>query len=367
MTSDTPDRGLQWIFPAAALIALVLVFVLIHHFRGEEQASPLERGLLWLAKKQHDDGSWRGEEIAVLRPGPAMTAFVLYSMTRLPEKLRGDYSERMNRAARYLESQINADGIVGMTTEGPDYPNYATALTVLAFASLKPAGADASVARMVAYLKRAQLDETEGWTRAEPEYGGWAFGGPPQPKPNAHRLDISMTRFALEALSAAAVPADDPAWDRARKFLAECQNFGRGARDDGGFRFTTLRPSQNKAGEDGSYGSATADGLISLRAARGSKDRIDAAEAWIRSRFTADRCPGFAPDHPRPWADSLLGYWLASVGRLADASGKTAIARVLIVRQRQDGSWVNPSDLMLENEPILATTLAVLALSETTR
>lgn len=357
MRSDSRDRGLQWIFPASALIVLVLVFVLIHHFRGEERVSPLERGLLWLATKQHDDGSWHGEEIAVLRPGPAMTAFVLYSMTRLPEKLRGDYSERMKRAARYLESQINADGIVGMTPEGPDYPNYATSLTVLAFVALKPAGSDASVARMVAYLKRSQLDESEGWSRADSEYGGWAFGGSPQPKPNAHRLDISMTRFALEALSLANVPADDPVWAKARKFLETCQN------PDGGFIFTPLS-GQNKSGERVSYGTASADGLLSLQFAQGEAKRRDAASSWLEKNFTSQRCPGFPPDHPRPWAEGLLGYWLASASRVVFFSHFEEIVAGLKARQREEGSWVNPSDAMLENEPLLATTLAVLALSE---
>jgi hypothetical protein len=213
---------------------------------------------------------------------------------------------------------------------------------------------------MVDYLKRAQLDESEGWTPSDPEYGGWAFGGPPQPKPYAHRLDISMTRFALEALAAAKVPPDDPVWSKARKFVQACQN------GDGGFIFTPLA-DQNKAGERISYGSATADGVLCLRALGGPSDRIQLAENWIRTRFTAEKCPGFPPDHPRPWADSLLGYWLAASSRIADAPGKAWIIHVLAQRQRADGSWMNPSDAMLENEPLLATALAVLALTESSR
>ncbi len=351
MSAAEPSRGRQWIFPVVSLIAVFLMFVVIHLIRGDDPVPPLERGVQWLMARQHSDGAWRGEEIAVLRPGPAMTAFVLYAMTR---NVRARHSEQLNRAVRYLESQINAEGIVGMTADGPDYPNYATSLTVLSFVSLNKQD---SVPRLVDYLKRAQLDEGEGWSSADPEYGGWAFGGPPQPKPNAHRLDMSMTRFALEALAAAKVPPGDPAWSKARRFLATCQH------DDGGFVFTPLA-AQSKAGERRSYGTATADGLLSLRFAAGPKHRIEAAEAWIRSGFTAERCPGFPPDHPRPWADGLLGYWLAAASRLADAPGRARIAQVLHARQRADGSWSNPADLMLENEPLLATALAVLALAE---
>jgi len=351
------ESGLHWIFPLGTLIVLVLIFVALHFLRTPEPATPLDRALIWIASRQNDDGSWHGEEIAVLRPGPAMTAFVLYAMTRLPEPLRAQFGENIKRAVTYLEKCIDKDGMVGATSDGIDYPNYATSLTVLSFTALKKQD---SVDRMVDYLKRAQLDEGEGWTTSDPEYGGWAFGGPSQPKPNAHRLDISMTRFALEGLAAARVPAEDVAWSKARRFLEGCQN------KDGGFIFTPLT-EQSKAGERVSYGSATADGLLCLRAAGASKERIDAAEQWIRSRFTAEHCPGFAANAQRPWAAGLLGYWLAASARSADASQRDWIRTVLISRQRSDGSWVNSTDVMLENEPLLATTLGVLALSEVAR
>ena len=354
MTADASSSRAHFIMPVAGLAVVVVAFVAVHFFRGEKPASPLQRGVAWLAAQQQPDGSWRGKEIAVLRPGPAMTAFVLYAMTRSSQPR---YAESLDRAARYLESQINAEGIVGMTAEGPDYPNYATSLTVLSFVALKKQD---SVGRMVDYLRRAQLDEGEGWTTSDPEYGGWAFGGPPQPKPYAHRLDISMTRFALEALAAAAVLADDPVWSKARKFLQTCQQ------KDGGFIFTPLT-AQNKAGEGVSYGSATADGILSFGCAGGPNHAYEAAETWIRTNFTTERCPGFPPDHPRPWADGLFGYWLASASRIVDRTKVRDIVRVLTARQRPDGSWVSSSDLMLENEPLLATALAVLALTEANR
>jgi squalene cyclase len=320
---NATDRGRQWIFPAASLLVIVVILLVVNGLRGDTR-TPLQRGVDWIASKQHEDGAWRGEEIGVLRPGPAMTAFVLYAMA----PYRNVHPERVIKAARYLETQVTPEGSVGTS----DYPTYATSLTILAFAELKR-----DVSRLVDYLKRAQHAET----------GGWAFGGN-----TAHRLDISTTRYALEALAAANVAPDDPVWEKARRFLDRCQN------PDGGFRFTTVEGQDKNDGR--SYGSATADGLRSLRAAGGSKERIFAAESWIKTHFTAERCPGFPPDHPRNWADGLLGYWLAAVRPFAD---KEAIAKVLIPRQRSDGSWRNPVDLMLENEPLLATTLAVLALA----
>jgi squalene-hopene/tetraprenyl-beta-curcumene cyclase len=345
------------LIPVAGLVAVVLLFVGIHLFSNPTgHLSPLERGVLWLRYSQEKDGAWRGKEVAVLRPGPATTAFVLYALSRLPPPMVERYRDSLDQAAAYLRSRISAEGLVGVESSGLDYPTYATSLAILGFTAVKPDNFAVDVAKMADALKRGQLDESEGWSPDDPEYGGWAFGGAPQPKPYAHRLDISTTRFALEALAAAGVAKTDPAWSRARRFVERCQN------PDGGFRFTTIE-GQDKA--DGrSYGTATADGLICLRLAEGPPERRAAAEAWMREHFTIERCPGFPADHPRPWADGLLGYWLAAAARVTGPVGHERIRTALAARQREDGSWVNASDLMLENEPLLATALAVLALAD---
>lgn len=377
LEAATPRRvpghlGCFFVLLAVAFWLSFSILILGHVIRScsPKPDSTLELGAAWLASRQQTDGAWRGEEVAVLRPGPAMTAFVLYSLARLPEPHRARHTESMNRAVRYLEGRINQDGIVGMEPSGPDYPNYATSLTLMSFVALKPAGWESMVNRMVEYLKRSQLDETEGWTPEHPEYGGWGFGGPPRPRPDAHRLDISMTRFAIQALFAAGVSHEDPVWAKARRFVEGCQNFGRDSRDDGGFSFTPLS-GQNKAGEQQgfhmSYGTATADGLYCLRFSRGSRERQDVALKWIESRFTIDRCPGFPLDHPRPWADGLRGYWLATATLFAGPDLKSRIAASVAALQRPDGSWANAEPIMLENEPLLATALAVLALAEAGR
>src|SRR5687767_1323722 len=173
MTAAPPSSRLHFLLPVAGLFVLVGVFVLMHLLRGDDPPTPLERGAAWIAARQQADGSWRGEEIAVLRPGPAMTAFVLHAMSRLPEPIRQKHLEQLNRAARFLEARIDSDGRVGMTPDGPDYPNYATSLAIISLSALDRRD---SVPRMVEYLKRSQLDESEGWAPGDAEYGGWAFG-----------------------------------------------------------------------------------------------------------------------------------------------------------------------------------------------
>src|SRR4030095_11872494 len=112
-------------------------------------------------------------------------------------------------------------------------------------------------------------------------YGGWGMGGPIHRPPEAGHVDLSMTRYVLEALQLAGVPASEAGMTRAHVFLTRSQN------PDGGFYFSPVNPEINKAGASSgglfaSYGTATADGVLALRAV-GVPDedsRLDTALKW---------------------------------------------------------------------------------------
>ncbi|MBI4564288.1 MAG: terpene cyclase/mutase family protein [Planctomycetes bacterium] len=363
------------VLPTIGFVTAPLLILKYSTHRVPVETATLEFAARYLAQRQQPDGAWRGEEVAVLRPGPAMTGLVLVALARMPPDIRDRHAASIERGLRCLKAQVDAEGRVGLLPDAADYPNYATALAILALARLDAGGARPLIERMAGSLASAQLDEEEGWNPSDPEYGGWAFGGKPRPKPDAFRLDLSVTRFVLEALAQAGVAKENPLWARARVFVERCQNYDRDPRDDGGFFFTPL-PSQNKAGvvETGpnaefrlSYGTATADGLICLRLTGASSERIEAATRWLDERFATNCCPGFEPRHQPPWHEGLRGYWLAAVAR-AMASERPAwrdrIVHALASTQRTDGLWVNASPLMRENDPLLATALAVLAVDE---
>ena len=69
--------------------------------------------------------------------------------------------------------------------------------------------------------------------------------------------NLSATTFALNALKAAGVPADDPAFAKALTFVKRCQNWPEKEEerdpkfDDGGFFFIYDDPIRNKAGVAG--------------------------------------------------------------------------------------------------------------------
>jgi squalene-hopene/tetraprenyl-beta-curcumene cyclase len=246
------------------------------------------------------------------------------------------------------------------------------------------------------YLKQRQLNETAGWNVDDREYGGWGYchGLPLKPKPGELRppmteSNLSATTFALAALTAAGVPADDPAYGKALTFVKRCQNWSdREATnfDDGGFFFIYDDPIRNKSGvagndKDGrdryhSYGSVTADGIRCLDMCGEAKEspRQKAAAAWLRKNFKADQCPGPFGERLEARRAAVYFYYAMSMAQtpleqwLVDEKPvrrvwKEALAEAVIGRQNTDGSWANEAEAFRENDPVVATAFASIAIA----
>jgi squalene-hopene/tetraprenyl-beta-curcumene cyclase len=267
----------------------------------------------------------------------------------------------VQRALDFLIRQVDEQGGIG--TRESEYPNYAAALSIRALSKHRSEGWKPLVDRMTKRLLSLQLAEDLGWAPEDPEYGGWDFGAAPPKKPDTLRPDISVTAFVLEALRAAGASAEHPAWSRALKFVERCRNA------DGGFFFTphALTSFQNKAGagERGgfrSYGTATCDGARALLACGVSLQdtRLQAALAWLEERRIADRVPGFPETGSERWGEGIFYYYAFALGGLG-VHGKE-IAQRLRSLQTANGSWENPVGLMKEDDPLIATGLALSAL-----
>ena len=185
-------------------------------------------------------------------------------------------------------------------------------------------------------------------------------------------LADSIRWFALPACLAAVVAAAanaDPAFD------------------DDGFFFSLGDAGRSKAGSAGvdrhgrmrmrSYGSATADGLRALLACGLPADhpRVVAARAWLERQFAADVHPGAFPQDRAVFRDGCFYYWcwsaattLAALGidSLHTATGpidwRRSLASELVARQADDGSWRNTHGAGREDDPLVATPLALAAL-----
>jgi hypothetical protein len=199
----------------------------------------------------------------------------------------------------------------------------------------------------------------------------------------------------LQALREAGT-ADGAVFDRALVFLRLMQRHpserrphpaplettaspSRGARFDGGFFFSPVVLDANKGAVladqqgayHGSYATATCDGLLALLAAGlpFEDERVRAARDWLLGHERLDHPEGIPTDTPQVWGQAVYYYHLAVRAETYAALGlrerlRTSMPLELAPRQRPDGSFANERNhLMKEDDPLLATALAVIALT----
>jgi squalene-hopene cyclase-like protein len=327
----------------------------------KRERSPLGRAAQFLWAQQAADGGFHSTTYGLLRSGQSLTPFVLGALLRVPEATVAAPAGAVDRAIAFIRRCTNVDGAVGVTGSDADYPNYATALAVDALAAAQRGSWTADIAPMVAHLRRQQFSEASGWTPAHAAYGGWGMGGAIRVPPHAGHVDLSMTRFVLEALRASGVAGSDPAMTRARVFLERSQN------RDGGFLFSPVTPALNKAGQNAgafvSYGTTTADGVLALRASGvpDSDDRIARGIAWLDRNHQSDRVPGFDGERLQaPWSSGLRFYYAAAIARARPHQ------RVHLPDQAADGSFRNASSCVKEDDPLIATTFAIQMMTRAT-
>ena len=320
--------------------------------------------------QQADDGSFAAEV------GPAVTALVVTALVRTGTPAD---APAVKKGIDYLLSFRRPDGAIA----GKDSPvaNYESSIAVMALVACNADGRYArEIKELEAFLKGLQWDDGEGKNTADPAHGGAGYGRKSRP-------DLSNTAFLIEALKAAGTSADDPAIQKALTFVSRTQNLAgpentapfaeRNTNPDdvGGFYYTPAAGGESQAGErpEGglrSYGSMTYAGLKSMIYAGLTKDdpRVKAAVEWLRRHYTFAENPGMG--------DAGLYYYFHTAAKtlealgespFADAAGKAhdwraELSDAVLAKQRDDGSWVNANKRFLEDNPVLVTSYALLAL-----
>ncbi len=322
-----------------------------------DEGSALAKAVRFLWARQAEDGGFHSETYGLLRSGQSLTPLVLDALLGVSENVVQAPAGAVNRALDFLRRNTNARGELGRMDESADYPNYATALAVTAMVKARRADHERDIAPMITQLRRQQFSEANGWKSEDAPYGGWGLGGELHYPPEAGHVDLSMTRYVMEALAASGVPGSDTVMTRALAFLKRSQNV------DGGFYFSLVNADTNKAGEGNggfvSYGTTTADGVLALRAAGipDTDERIAKALNWLRAHHRADRASGFELEPYRSWGTGLRFYY-------ADAISRTLPELPLsLPPQREDGSFSNANNVVKEDDPLIATSFAVGVLS----
>ena len=383
---------------------------------GQDAAArrALDRAVEYLWSQQADDGGWHSPQYGVLRSGQALTPFVLHSLLGAIDVLNCFDEGKIRRASGFITSHLDSAGVLGQFD--PDlieYPVYCSSYALQAFARFQSFGqklgadADAAAKSMSNFLLAAQFDEDDGFTSADAAYGGWGFQAALKPGQSGH-MDLAHTRRALDAL---ALPQFEKqsveARTKAQTFLRVVQKLPQAAARpqvaapnhatlapppssdrpesamdstpfDGGFYFSPVVLEANKGRQEDeptphwrSYATATCDGILALLAAgvRPEDERVTAAVAWLQSHTDLDYPQGVPTEHPEPWGEAIRFYHYAVRAEVYQRLGWPAderlrLATAVSAKQDPDGSFVNrESALMKEDDPVMCTALAVVALS----
>ena len=346
--------------------------------KAKQISLALVKGVSFLAKAQSADGAWRSDVYATFKDWHRAHAAGCGRASGSSHVRTGERGESFRRkGCEYLAKLVNADGTIDPGPDGLDYPIYTAALTIQAFSH--PTAKEFVKYRdaWVKYLKDRQLTAKLGWKKEEKQYGGWGYCrvAPKKPVPNTFappliESNLSATVFALEALAAAGQLDADTA-KAAAVFVKRCQN------SDGGFHFIYDDPVRNKAGMASadpptfhSYGSTTADGLRRLQLCGLP---TESAREWLVKNFRADTHPGTYVKAQESNREAVYYYYAASAARAFRDSKLTLphgrdwaaeLAAELARRQSRDGHWENPVELVRENDPLVATANAMIALTQ---
>ncbi len=316
----------------------------------------LDRGAAYLRSQQKPDGT--------LENHPGIAAMAVTALLRQPAPNSAKYRDAANKTLDYLRTLAKPDG--GIYEKS--IPHYITAVSVMAFIAGGRAQDQPLVTKARQYLAEHLLDEGEGLKPDDKFYGGMGYGG----TSNGGIADIISLEYGLRALKEAGMGANDPAWDRALKFLQRTQNSSETndqawATNDGGFVYY---PGYSQAGETRSYGSGTYAGILSYSWANVKKEdqRVQSALKWIRSTYTVDENPGIG-------TKALYYYYmvfakaLQAVGEdvIVDAKGqrhnwREDLGRKVLSLQQPDGHWVNTDPRELQNNKVLVTAFTMMAI-----
>ena len=375
--------------------------------------SVLQSAARYLWSQQADDGGWHSATHGILSGGEAWTPFTAYYLFQVPGSVLPRPEGRMEAAQSFIRAHVNADGVIGLSDPAVmEYPNYATSYALRVMSRWGEASDSSLVRAMVRYLQRQQFVEYRGIDSDHLAYGAWGFGETGIPPGQIGHIDLSHTRRVLEALrSIARVGAAGPqnataargeiseGLARAQYYLRILQKHPDETRPaprakendpapsfDGGFYASTTALGTNKGGlvqhPDPSapayfrtYATTTCDGVLALLAAGvpATDHRVVSARDWLLRHDSLETVPGILPGRPGDWDQVLFFYHLlvraeayAALGVEGEWRGE--IARILARHQRPDGSFSNPMGAPnKEDDPILATTMAVGALLSTMR
>jgi squalene-hopene/tetraprenyl-beta-curcumene cyclase len=342
---------------------------------------PMRRALRCLAARQSADGAWRSDRYAAFREGDVLTPVALWAM----QAARTSNNDAVfARGMAWLRQLSEATTARQEPWTALRYPLFTASYAAQVLAR----EGDTSRAEVWGkIIEQLRTSSALGWPVGDPMTGAWSDAASPPhftlPVPDMLAPNISATALAgsaLVALGASISPAALP-------FTERCQNFSEGEPtrfDDGGFFFALGDPIRNKAGSAGrdgrgrerfhSYGSATCDGYLALRACGLPHDhpRVQAAIGWLRANCTGMTHGGKWTAGRAEARASLVYYHSQTLAAVLvdlpqthgwNRSLRASLVSEIEAQQSDEGSWQGLAPDSCEDEPVLATAFALRTLA----
>lgn len=317
----------------------------------------LTRAGAYLRTQQKADGTWENH--------PGVTALAATALLRQPGVPRAQAVKELDKTLSYVRSLAKPDGGIYVK----DIPHYITAVSLMTLAAAGQASDKPLLERGRRYLAEHLLDDGEGVPPSDKFFGGLGYGG----TSDGGRADIISLEFGLRAMKEAGAADNDPAFEKALKFLERTQNNSETndqewAANDGGLIYY---PGYSQIeGTTRSYGSASYAGIMSYTWANVKKSdaRVQAVLKWVRDNYTVEENPGIG-------TKALYYYYmvfakaLQAVGEdvIVDARGqrhnwREDLGRKLLALQNAEGFWVNSDPREMQGNRVLVTAFTMSAI-----
>jgi squalene-hopene/tetraprenyl-beta-curcumene cyclase len=324
------------------------------------------KGAGWLQKSQKENGAWSEAGM------PALTGLPLWALVsaRLPA-----YKESTDKAVAFITSKQNPDG--GIYVDQPDKKgcglgNYNTSVCVTALHATGRKDLVPNILKARTYIASSQHFGSDD------HQGGFGYD-----KNNKRTYtDLNNTTFSMDAMRRTQTVEDlrpstekraDVNWDAALKYVEKMQN--KSGETKGGFAYNTEDPKSGAVTNANgtvmlrAYGSMTYAGVLSMLHAN-----LDKSDPRVRDAFDFATKFWSVNEHPGQGQQGIYFYFnimaralsAATVDTLPKASGdirwREEMIKKVLSLQKPDGSWVNDNNRWWENDPVLATSYAMLAL-----
>ncbi|MCJ8328713.1 MAG: terpene cyclase/mutase family protein [Lentisphaeria bacterium] len=300
-----------------------------------ESLASLDRGRLYLLESQKKNGSWSDH--------PGITAMACVAL--LNERAGIDQAV-FEKAFDFIRSKISKKGAVQYKAEEDLYSS-AVCLYALLIDNKKE---DAE-----------QINKLSGYLVRSTQSSGFSYAA-------AKDSDLSNTHWAIEAIALQETrdskSKQNPIfWKKIRAFVKSCQL------ESGAFTYYPVdkRPENPEHPElvQKEIASLSLGALKSLNHASAKKDSVEIKKGfdWFNKNFSVKENSGLK--------DGGLYYYyymLSStmnkytVKYINKSNWRKQLLIELLGKQKGDGNWVNQNKLWLENDPVLCTSYAIIAM-----